>query len=86
MRWCSAVVEAQSGVQKIHGSSPGSFILRTNYQNFFSQDIWHKFKYLIEKTHFKSSFATEIFCVCLPPWGFEPLTFMVGGCIPLTYF
>jgi hypothetical protein len=22
----------------------------------------------------------------LPPWGFEPLTFRVGGCIPLKYF
>jgi hypothetical protein len=22
----------------------------------------------------------------LPPWGFEPLTFRVGGCIPHTYF
>jgi hypothetical protein len=31
----------------------------------FFQDIWLKFKYLIEIKHLKSSFATEkTFCVC----------------------
>ncbi len=42
--------------------------------SLFFQDIWHKFKYLIEIKHLKSSFATEkkTFCVChygdLNPW------------------
>ena len=30
--WCNVVADAQSGVQEVHGSSPGDFILSTNYQ------------------------------------------------------